>query len=71
MATSSDSEFLFLDHSLFGNVDVLPRRLDTCWIGRTNRSDEAIQMCHCERLEKARLKMARRMTYERAVVSVR
>ena len=67
MATSCDSEFLFLDNSLFGNVDVLPRRLDTSWIGR---NDEAIQMCSCETLEKARLTMERLGTYELAVVSV-
>lgn len=67
MATSCDSEFLFLDNSLFGNVDVLPRRLDICWIGR---NDEAIQMCPCEKLEKARLSMGRLVTYELAIVSV-
>ena len=67
MATSSDSEFLFLDNSLFGNVDVLPSRLDTRWIGR---NDEAIQMCPCEQLERARLTMGRLVTDELVVVSV-
>lgn len=63
MATSCDSELLFLDNILFGNVDVLPRRLDHWGIGK---NDEGIQMCPCEKLEKARLTMGRLVTYELA-----
>ena len=63
MATSCDSEFLFLDNILIENVDVLPRRLDQCRIGR---NDEGIQMCPCEKLKKARLTMGRLVTYELA-----
>ncbi len=48
---SCDSEFLFLDNSPFGDVDVLPKRFSTCWIGRTGTNNEAIQVSHCEKLK--------------------